>query len=303
MRMYLVTLGLMLFCSLVSASEQDYELNQHIRGTKWQWDGNGGEVVVFAANGYVEHEGWTQRGLVTRWEVIDKRTVRLTIERGRTQDKYAFLIFNDDITSYGGINFHRGDKLHTSICLDNEKTTASVNQTNSNVAPAQTTTIIDKNKPATASFAKLNNLKSQLATALLKAAELGDENSQIRLAICYHLGDGVEKDQVEAAKWLRKAAAEQGNARAQSLLGAWYTAGTCVEKDPVEAQKWFRKSAEQFRKEAEQGNAYAQYRLGNLYAAGWGVTQDKDEAAKWWRKAAEQGNEYAQKELNKLNKR
>ena len=145
MIMYLATLGLMLFCSLVSASEQDYELNQHIRGTKWQWDGNGGEVVVFAANGYIEHEGWTQRGLVTRWEVIDKRTVRLTIERGRTQDKYAFLIFNDDITSYGGINFHRGDKLHTSTRLDNGTTTASVNQTNSNVAQAQTTTPIDKN--------------------------------------------------------------------------------------------------------------------------------------------------------------
>jgi TPR repeat protein len=133
-----------------------------------------------------------------------------------------------------------------------------------------------------------------------QAAEQGDENSQIGLAICYHIGDGVEKDQVEAAKWLRKAAEKQGNAKAQWLLGSWYTAGTSVEKDPIEAQKWFRKAAEQFRKEAEQGNAYAQYRLGNLYNDGCGVTQDKDEAAKWWRKAAEQGNEYAIKALKKL---
>src|SRR5687767_891290 len=57
-------------------------LREHIAGSGWHWDGpQSGEKVVFGSNGYVKHEGWDARGLVTRWEVIDHHTVLLEIER------------------------------------------------------------------------------------------------------------------------------------------------------------------------------------------------------------------------------
>ena len=47
----------------------------------WQWDGPGGEQVFFKRNGYIEHVVWTRRGLITRWQAIDRRTVLQQIER------------------------------------------------------------------------------------------------------------------------------------------------------------------------------------------------------------------------------
>jgi hypothetical protein len=120
MRTYLVALSLLLPASWAGAAEEDdpgHELREHLRGTTWQWDGGGGEVVVFGDNGYVDHEGWTQRGLVTRWDVIDKRTALLRIERGRADDLYAVLVFKDDLSSYEGFNFHGGARLKTSTRL------------------------------------------------------------------------------------------------------------------------------------------------------------------------------------------
>jgi len=50
-------------------------------------------------------------------------------------------------------------------------------------------------------------------------------------------GHGVSQDDVEAAKWCRRAA-EQGNAMAQMLLGAIYHNGQGVPQDYVQAQMW-----------------------------------------------------------------
>ena len=47
----------------------------------------------------------------------------------------------------------------------------------------------------------------------------------------------MEKNQVEAAEWMRKAAT-QGYFRAQLFLGAWYADGLGVPKDLVEAFAW-----------------------------------------------------------------
>ena len=51
-------------------------------------------------------------------------------------------------------------------------------------------------------------------------------------------GKGVPKDEVEAAKWCRKAA-EQGDVDAQHNLGLMYAKGEGVLKDEVEAHVWF----------------------------------------------------------------
>ena len=58
----------------------------------------------------------------------------------------------------------------------------------------------------------------------------------------YYYGQGVPKDYVEAAKWLRKAS-EQGVAEAQCFLGIMYSDGRGVPQDYVQAHKWLNLAA------------------------------------------------------------
>ena len=78
------------------------------------------------------------------------------------------------------------------------------------------------------------------ATALKEwqpLAEQGDADAQFNLGIMYANGEGVPKDDVEAARWWRLAA-EQGHARAQFNLGIMYANGEGVLKDMVFAHMW-----------------------------------------------------------------
>ncbi len=96
-----------------------------------------------------------------------------------------------------------------------------------------------------------------------RKAEQGDAGAQFNIGLSYRIGFGLQKDDVEAAKWLRKAA-EQGFAAAQWHLGLMHHYGEGVPKDDGEAVKWHRKAA-------EQGNAQAQFSLGVAYHEGNGV--------------------------------
>ncbi len=120
-------------------------------------------------------------------------------------------------------------------------------------------------------------------------AEKGDIEAQFDLGHMYLKGTVVAKDEVEAAKWFRKAA-EQNNLSAQSSLGFLYANGLGVKRDYGEAVKWARKAA-------EQNDATGQNLLGSLYANGKGAWQDFDEAVIWYRKAANQGDAKAQRNL------
>ena len=117
----------------------------------------------------------------------------------------------------------------------------------------------------------------------------------------YSAGHGVEKDDVQAAIWFRRAA-EQGHVKAQYLIGYCYENGSGVPKDDNKAAQWYVRAADQgdaeaqeamadywFRK-AEQGDARAQCGLGSMYRKGLGVEQNGEQAVYWFRKAAEQGN-------------
>ena len=57
-------------------------------------------------------------------------------------------------------------------------------------------------------------------------------------------------DEVEAARWYRKAA-DQGQKTAQFNLGLMYQSGRGVPKDEAEAIKWFNKAAEQGHEDAK----------------------------------------------------
>jgi TPR repeat protein len=122
-----------------------------------------------------------------------------------------------------------------------------------------------------------------------KAADQGDAKAQFNLGGAYYYGRGVSKDVAEALRWWRKAA-DQGHAKAQANLGWAYAEGEGVPKDVVEAARWYRKAA-------DQGFAEAQWSLGVAYYNGTGLPQDYGEAIRWWRKAADQGNAKAQYNL------
>ncbi len=55
-------------------------------------------------------------------------------------------------------------------------------------------------------------------------AYAGDVQAQVHLGVIYLTGDGVAKDDVEAVKWLRKAA-DQDSALAQRYLAEMYFKG------------------------------------------------------------------------------
>ena len=70
-----------------------------------------------------------------------------------------------------------------------------------------------------------------------KAAEQGYAEAQNELGVMHAIGDGVPKDDVQAAKWYRLAA-EQGLPKAQFNLGGMYAIGDGVPKDDVQAYAW-----------------------------------------------------------------
>ncbi len=137
--------------------------------------------------------------------------------------------------------------------------------------------------------------RGDYATALAEfrqAAEQGSVVAQVNLAAMYYKGQGVPRDDAEAAKWYRKAA-DQGDAVAQNNTGLMYDNGRGVPQDFGEAVKWYRRAA-------EQGQTGAQFNLGVMYRTGLGVRQDPAEAALWFQRAAEAGLAEAQYTMGRM---
>jgi len=129
---------------------------------------------------------------------------------------------------------------------------------------------------------------SEALCLLFGRNEAGDIEAQRQIGIAFLTGRDVPRDEIEAARWLRRAA-EGGSVAAQADYGelllhsetpvhAHTQAGT-----PAEAAEWFRRAA-------EQGSARAQTHLGALYALGRGVPRDPAVAFTWFKRAAELGN-------------
>ena len=93
---------------------------------------------------------------------------------------------------------------------------------------------------------------------VLRLAEQDDLTTQLELGAMYRDGAGVPQNNVEAAKWFRKAA-EQGLAEAQVNVAIMYQYGMGVPQNDAETVKWLRKAA-------EQGNEYAKRWLKQLEA-------------------------------------
>jgi TPR repeat protein len=115
-------------------------------------------------------------------------------------------------------------------------------------------------------------------------------SAQSILATIYFVGgDGVAKNDAEAAKWYLLAA-HRGDADAQRNLAQMYLHGIGVPQEFSTAYEWCRLAA-------EQGHIVGQAMLGELYYVGQGVKQDYQAAVKWFAAAAEQGQTQAQTKL------
>ena len=82
------------------------------------------------------------------------------------------------------------------------------------------------------------------AREFMESAYQGDDDAQMTLGFMYANGEGVTRDDVEAAKWFAASAA-QGNPLAQVSLGSVYADGKGVAQDFTIAIHWFTKAAEQ----------------------------------------------------------
>lgn len=79
--------------------------------------------------------------------------------------------------------------------------------------------------------------------AMTPLAEAGDRHAQYLIGFMHDRGQGVPKDDAQAAKWYGQAA-ERGHPFAQNNLGVLYKNGRGVPKDPVAAYMWFSLAAD-----------------------------------------------------------
>lgn len=162
---------------------------------------------------------------------------------------------------------------------------------------------------------------------LLGEAKNEDIGVQLALGIACANGIGTDKDFVQAASWLTKAA-EQGDALAQVLLGMMYETGMGVTRDKDESDKWYARSEAHpeltdqdalqlieglmevmdgylekmlavLLELAEKGDAEAQFRLGEFYE---NIEPSKNDQVvyAWYKKAALQNHVKAQYALGRI---
>jgi TPR repeat protein len=86
---------------------------------------------------------------------------------------------------------------------------------------------------------KAKNASDTAASAawLWKATAKGNPDAPVQLADMYIRGVGVPKS-CEQAMVLLKTAAEKENARARNRLATLYETGNCVQRNRVEAYRW-----------------------------------------------------------------
>jgi len=127
---------------------------------------------------------------------------------------------------------------------------------------------------------------------LLKRAESGDSDAQLRTGNAYDFGEGVAVDKEKAFQWY-SLAASSGLQEAIFNLAACYRRGEGTAKD-------IRKAIELYERAAETDHLLAPYELGQIFASGEGVPVDKARAASLFRIAREHGHPSARRALRLL---
>ncbi|GBB83818.1 hypothetical protein RclHR1_10490002 [Rhizophagus clarus] len=114
------------------------------------------------------------------------------------------------------------------------------------------------------------------------SAEVGYDDAQFKLGMCYQFGTGTMINKEKAFK-LYEAAAEKGHIIAQYELSSLYELGEGVDKDE-------EKAFELIKELADRGYTNAQRRLGNYYEKGIGTDVNIPKACDLYQTAADKGN-------------
>jgi uncharacterized protein len=122
---------------------------------------------------------------------------------------------------------------------------------------------------------------AEQVTDLSKLAEKGDPAAEYELAKIYMDDSSVPKNEIDARKWLERAAVH-GNTAAQYELGLALRDGRGGLQDFAAAMKWINVAA-------EGGYGKAQLALGLMYRQGLGTHVDDVKAYTWFNLAAAQG--------------
>ena len=128
-----------------------------------------------------------------------------------------------------------------------------------------------------ASIAKDQGSESDIFKWTLKAAELGDIDSQYLTGSRYQNGTGAPVDYEQARNWYTKAA-DQGDIKSMTALGYIHANGIGVPVNIEEGLRWYKYAA-------ERGSDEAAWNLGNMYLSGSGVAKDEKEAQIWFKRA------------------
>jgi len=138
----------------------------------------------------------------------------------------------------------------------------------------------------------------------LPMAEEGEHEAQYALGVMYQDGDGLAKDEIQAARWYREAAiqdhhwaqhavawltkaAHAGVAAAQHNLAQAYETGLGAKQDYTKARDWYTKAAKQ-----KYVSSYI--KLGAMHERGLGEEAKPEQAVYWFEQAAMQGDSFGE---------
>ena len=123
-------------------------------------------------------------------------------------------------------------------------------------------------------------------------ARVGDPESETTLALAYHAGTLLKKDDGQALRLLQQAA-NRGFVAAEEAMGIFCQSGFGMPPDKAQAVSWYTKAA-------QHGSIDATTDLALMYSTGDGIPKDATKATTWFRKAAEAGDATAQLNLAAL---
>ena len=130
------------------------------------------------------------------------------------------------------------------------------------------------------------------ARALLVACDEGAAEACTDLSRLYRRGEGVSKDDAQAAQLARRGC-DGGDARGCTDLGFRYLRGQGVERDVERAVALIRRGC-------DGGNAEGCSEFGTLYEGGEGIEQDLARAKELYKQGCEGGNTFGCDQLTRL---
>ncbi len=126
----------------------------------------------------------------------------------------------------------------------------------------------------------------------MKLAKKGNAEAQFKVGEMYEAGRGVEKNMVEAKRWINMAAAQGNKAAGYNLLYK------DLEKNGVTKDN--KAQLADLQKAARGGDGYAQYYVGLMHSRGVGVNKNSENALDWLGKASLVGVIAAESEIARV---